>query len=560
MNVVMPKLPGAKEYMVAKVLVSQGDTVEAGQELFSVETNKKAVVIRSRADGVVVRVFAKEGDSYAPGDVLATLEPAVEDHEEAAPATEPVETAPATPASEGPADLLVIGGGTGGYVAALYAAKHGMRVTLIERDLLGGTCLNRGCIPTKSLIASAAVNRTVQHAAQWGIEVDGSARPLMDRIVERKDAIVGQLRDGLTGLMESNGITVIHGSARFEDNETVVVSSEEQLRLRFRDCIIATGSTIRLLSMPGAELPEVIGTDEALESTELPASIVVVGGGVTGMEFAFLYSNLGVRVTLIARRARLLHTFGEEASKALLRSAQERGIEVELRADVKEFAKDDQGFIVTSFEQDGVVRRVSSEQVLVAGGRIPETRGLGLENTDVAVNPTSKCISVDKHMRTTVEHVYAIGDVNGLAMLAHAASYQGRVAVDNILGMPAAFDETLVASVAYTDPEVAKVGIGTDEAAAEGRTVGTFSFAHNGKALADGEPAGGVTLVADSDGRICGAEVIGAHASDLIGYVAVALSSQMTAGDLRRAVFAHPTRSEALQEAAFDLTFGALHE
>lgn len=572
----------------------------------------------------------------------------------------------------GHAELLVIGAGPGGYVAALYAAKHGLRVTLVERDTLGGTCLNRGCIPTKTLIASASLHRDIMRAAEWGLQIDGKVSPDMRSIIERKDRVVSELVNGIEYLMDANGIRVIRGTARFDGNDAVIVSfggndganippngdgnvdvaphgdgdasasssddgntstsANNSLRLSFDNCIIATGSTIRELDLPGSDLHEVMNTDEALACTTLPSSVVIVGGGVTGMEFAFMYANLGVEVTVIARRPRILHMFDEDASSTIARSAANHGIRIEFESDVKRFERTSDGLVRTVYVSGCELRETTSERVLVAGGRVPATRDLGLENAGVTLDACTGAVAVDERMRTNVEHVYAIGDVNGLVMLAHAASYQGRIAVDDILGREAAFDRTIVPSVAYTDPEVATVGVGADEARASGTradgahaaetraaearadgaragevhadrahvgetrasgvhacgaragetrasgehaaeahagephaskaplAVGSFSFAHNGKALADGDAVGYVALICDAGDLVKGATIVGGHAATLINSISMAISAGLTGEDVRHAVFAHPSTAEAIHEAACDLSFGALHE
>lgn len=564
-QVEMPALPGASSYKVASVLVKPGDTVAEGQEIFNVETSKRAVSVRAKAAGTLASILVAEGDEVEPGVLLAEIEERIERKQAGTMATAPasptaLDNATATESSTEHAELLIIGGGTGGYVAALYAAKQGKQVTLVEQDQLGGTCLNRGCIPTKTLVSSGLIRRDIMRSHEWGIEVTGEAQPHMHAIIERKNRVVDDLRQGVEFLMQKNRIRVIAGRARFEGNTTVNVTSSHMQRFSFDDCIIATGSVIRQLNVPGADLPEVMNTDEALDLTELPRSITIVGGGVTGAEFAFMYSNLGVSVTLIARRPRLLHVFDEGASAAILQSAQAHDIDVHLRGDVKAFSRRSDGLIETSFCIGETLHRVTSDCVLIAGGRAPATDELGLENTDISLAPSTRAIAVDEHMRTSLDHIYAVGDVNGLVMLAHAASYQGRIAVDDIRGETDSFKAELIPRVAYTDPEVASVGIGIDEARADAAyTVGTFRFAHNGKALAENEPAGFVAIVANAGGAVKGATVVGAHASELIGYLGLAISSELTGENVRRAVFAHPTTSEAIHEAAFDLTLGALH-
>ena len=587
----LPALPSKGQIVVASVFVHEGDTVQAGQELFSVETGKSTVPITAPTSGVIMRVAVAAGDTVATRDVLAVIEEQGEEtlpHQDQKPASSESEPATAhkkTGAEH--AELLVIGGGTGGYVAALYAAKQGMRVTLVERDKLGGTCLNRGCIPTKALISSSSLHRAILHAAEWGLEVDGVVRPNMPAIIERKDRIVDGLLNGVEYLMQANHIRVIRGTACFEGNGIVAVSLDDAsldggahktfasgqdedapahngntMRFTYNDCIIATGSTIRTLDLPGADLPEVMNTDEALACEDLPSSIVIVGGGVTGMEFAFLYANLGVDVTVIARRGRVLHVFDEDASREIAHSAVDRGIKIELNGDVKGFELQPDGLVRTTYVTGSETHEVISERVLVAGGRVPTTQGLGLETVGVALDTRNGAVLVDENMRTNVDHLYAIGDVNGLVMLAHAASYQGRIAVSNILKREDSFNKAIVPSVAYTDPEVATVGVSVDEshADAERYKVGTFSFAHNGKALAEGDATGYVALVSDEANLLKGATIVGSHASALIGYIATAISAGLSCEAIQQAVFAHPTTSEAIHEAACDLTFGALHE
>ena len=559
--VTMPPSPGTKPNIVADVFIQAGDSVRAGQELFSVETSKRAIAINAAVDGTVKRVLVAVGDRIAAEDVLAEID------EDATSAAEGesmgADEEPSATADDDHVGLLVIGGGVGGYVAAIYAAKMGLRVTLVERGELGGTCLNRGCIPTKTLISSASLHYRIAHASQWGIDLEGSARPNMAAIIERKERVVRGLREGVEELMRANRIHVLRGSARFEDAGTVAVSEGDGQRLlSFDDCIIASGSAIRPLELPGADLHEVMNTDEALDCPTLPSSIVIVGGGVTGMEFAFMYADLGVQVTVIARRERVLHLFDEDASTAVAQSAAERGILLELGGDVKGFDKQRDGRILTTFAARGSLQQVTSDRVLVAGGRAPVTDGLNLDGAGIACDKAKGAVLVDEHMRTNVEHVYAIGDVNGLAMLAHAASYQGRTAVDDIVGKPTAFNARVVPSVAYTDPEVATVGVGVDEARAnqDRYSVGTFSFAHNGKALAENDARGYVSLVCDVDGKVQGATIVGGNADVLVNQVGMAVSAGLSGEDVRGAVFAHPTTAEALHEAACDLTFGALHE
>ena len=561
--ITMPALPGNKPNIVASVLAKTGDAVAEGQELFNVETSKRAVPIKAPAEGVVSRVLVCEGDEVAAGDVLAHLEEAESVAQMPAPSYETASEEHRKESDDDHVELLIIGGGTGGYVAALYASKMGKHVTLVEQDKLGGTCLNRGCIPTKTLISSADLYSRVLRADEWGIDVSGYVRPNMEAIIDRKNSVVDELVGGIEYLMDENRIRVINGTARFEGNGEVSVECGcDVLKLTFDDCIVATGSCIRPVSLPGTDLPKVHTTDEALDCKELPESVVIVGGGVTGMEFAFLYANLGVDVTVLARRPRILHMFDQEASAEITRAAENRGIRIIPNADVKCFSMMQDGSVRTVYEVDGELHFVDNGYVLLAGGRVPNTDDMRIQNTDVEMDASTGAILVDGRMRTNVAHVYAIGDVNGLAMLAHAASYQGRIAVDDILGKADPFRPEIIPSVAYTDPEVAAVGLSADEARKDPSRyrVGTFSFAHNGKALAENSGQGYVALVSDADDVLKGATIVGGHASALIGYIGLAISAGLSGEQVREAVFAHPTTSEAIHEAACDLTFGALHE
>lgn len=558
MEVKVPLLMGTKTAIVGKICVLPGDWVTAGQTLFSLETKKGTTSVRASSDGVVEAVLVCEGDQVSTDQVLAVLRTGVD----APGAPQEPEKQIAQQTREKTTQLLILGGGTGGYVAAIAAARHGKQVTLVEEDRLGGTCLNRGCIPTKSLIASANLYYRMTQADQFGLALEGTVRPQMERIIQRKNAVVEQLVGGVEYLMEKNQIEVLHGSAQFTDNRTVrVVTSDTDCLCRFEDCIIATGSVQNPPPMPGLDLSEVMDSAAALDCTELPRSVTVIGGGVIGMEFAFLYRKLGVNVTAIVTRDRPLPMVDRDLGEALLDHARALGIQVELNARVSGFERAVNGQIITTFRRDGREEHAVSERVLLATGRRPNTDGLGLEHTDVALNPESRGIDVDDHMRTSVEHIYAVGDVNNLFQLAHAASRQGVVAVENILGRDTIFDRNLVPSVIFTSPEIAVIGLSEDDVAKQGLSckVGRFPFSANGKALTMNEAEGYVKLLKDEQNRVIGGAVIGPDASTLVAAIGLAVSGQMTDEDIVRTIFAHPTTAEAIHEAALDLSLGAFH-
>lgn len=556
-EVKMPAMPGTKTATVGKISVSVGDRVSEGQELFSLETKKGARPVKAASDGVISELKVSEGEEVAVGQVLALLQ------ESGTAETAPTEAKPAQKnIVEKHTELLILGGGTGGYVAAIAAAKQGKKVTLVEQDRLGGTCLNRGCIPTKTLIASATLCNKLREADVFGIELEGSFCPQMERIIERKNQVVDRLVGGIGYLMDKNSIEVIEGTAGFVDNKTVRVDSDATYLYQFDDCIIATGSVTSNPPLPNMDLPQVMDSTAALNCTELPQSVTVIGSGVIGMEFAFLYRNLGAQVTVIVSRDRPLPMIDRDLSESILEIARDMGIRMEMNSRVSGFLEDVNGQVITTFTRDGKEHFSVSDKALLAVGRRPNLEGLGLENTDVKLNEKGKGIAVDDHMRTSVEHIYAVGDVNNLIQLAHAASHQGMIAVDNILGKDHAFHKSEVPSVIFTHPEIATVGIGEDEAKRKGIAykVGRVHYTGNGKALTMNETEGFVKLLKDENDVIIGGAVIGADASTLIASIGLAIANKLTDADIEKTIFAHPTTAEVIHEAALDLSLGAFHE
>ncbi len=556
-EIITPAMPGMKTAIVGKISVAVGDCVVVGQELFSLETKKGARPVKAETDGTLLELKVSEGDEVAVGQVLALIRKGKADK------TTSSETMPALKNMvEKHTELLILGGGTGGYVAAIAAAKQGKKVTLVEQDRLGGTCLNRGCIPTKTLIASAALCSKMRDADIFGIKLEGKFYPQMERIIERKNQVVDRLVGGIGYLMDKNNIEVIKGIAGFVDNKTVRVESEETYLYQFDDCIIATGSVTSNPPLPNMDLPQVMDSTAALDCTELPNSITVIGSGTIGMEFAFLYRNLGAQVTLIVSRDRPLPMIDRDLSETILEIARNMGIRMEMKSRVSGFLEDVNGQVITIFTRDGKQHYSVSDKALLAVGRRPNLEGFGLENTDVRLNENGKGIAVDDHMRTNVEHIYAVGDVNNLVQLAHAASHQGMVAVDNILGKDNAFRKSEVPNVIFTQPEIAIAGISEDEAKERGIAykVGRFHYTGNGKALTMNESEGFVKLLKDENDVIIGGAVIGADASTLIASVGLAVTNKLTDADIEKSIFAHPTTAEVIHEAALDLSLGAFHE
>jgi len=448
-------------------------------------------------------------------------------------------------------DLTVIGSGPGGYVAAIHAARMGASVAILElKDTeWGGTCLNWGCIPTKALIQGAEVFQAVRRAAEFGVrapepEVDWPA------MQGRKDRVVEGMRKGVQGLLKANGVEMITARGKLAGGTRVSADGRE---LDARSVLLAPGSVVALPPVRGAELG--LTSDTILGLDHVPESLVVIGGGVVGMEFAGVFGLLGTKVTVIEMLDQLLAPIDPDLAGRFQQLMARRGVVFHLGARVEEIARVD-GRARVRFEGG----HVEAEQVLVATGRRPNTADLGLEQAGIVMNRAA--VAVDQHLRTNAEGVYAIGDATGITMLAHAASYQGEIAVTNALGeRPISADYTAIPACIYTDPEIAYVGQSEAQARANGHDVkvGQFPFSALGRAMLLGETSGLVKVVADRDGYLLGVTIMGPRATDLIAEAALALNVGITAAELSHVVHAHPTLPEALAEAALDVDGRAVH-
>jgi len=447
-------------------------------------------------------------------------------------------------------DLIVLGGGPGGYVAAIKAAQSGLKTCLIEKDRVGGVCLNRGCIPTKTLLKSAEVYRTVREAAAFGVlGVDSSAvRVDMQEVQKRKNQVVKKLTGGVSLLLKANGITLLTGEGRFLDSHTLQVG-DKQVSADY--IIIATGSSPAALPAETDPAAQVIGSDEALELESLPESIVIIGGGVIGIEFAYLLNILGVDVTVLEFLPTILSMLDQEVSTAVTAALRKAGVKIHTSAKVTAVAADR-----VCYELDGKSESVPASLVLSATGRRANLTGYGLENTGVQTGASG--IVTDEHLRTNVPHLYAIGDVNGKAMLAHTASGEALAAVADICGRPAGMDYRAIPNCIYLHPEIAAVGLNETEARQRyGQVlVGRFPLSANGKATVEGENEGFIkVIVKASDHQLLGAHLWCSRATDMIGGFAALIKAEAVADDLIAAVFPHPTVSEIIPEA-FHSAFG----
>ncbi len=558
MEIKMFLIPGGKKGRAGKMNVKEGDAVREGDILVQVETTKGNRPIKAPNAGIITKVLCEEGGEISSEQVLFELDPC-------ACAEESVQedVAKAGGSEEIKTDLLIIGAGPGGYVAAIYAAKKGLKVTLAESEELGGTCLNVGCIPTKALIKSSEVFRDVRGSAEFGITVDGEPHADMARIIRRKDEVRERLVSGIASLLENNGVQVIRGRAAFLSADSVAVEGKVKYTVSAKDIIIATGSKVSKVNIPGIDLPVVMDSTKALSCTDMPQAVTIVGGGVIGMEFAFMYSNLGVKVHVVEFLDRLLAMLDGEISKSIRGYAEQAGISIHTGSKVTRIRQSEDSKAVVTYEDGDGEHVLVSDKVLVAIGRQPNLDGLDIEKAGVALNERGRGISVDGHMRTNVEHIYAVGDVTNIIQLAHVASHQGMAAVDNILGKAADVDYSAIPNVVFTSPEISGVGLTEGDCRKRGMdfSVSTATYAANGKALTMNEPEGFAKLVRDNaTRRIVGGFIIGADASSLISTLTTAVSQGLTDEELAGEVFAHPTTAEVIHEAAMGFGAGAIHE
>ena len=442
-------------------------------------------------------------------------------------------------------DLIIIGGGPGGYETALLAAQRGLAVTLIERGNLGGTCLNEGCIPTKTLCRSAALACDMKKAAELGVAV-GDWSVDFPTIMARKNAVVEQLRTGVEALMRHPKISLVTGDARFVDALTVEVAGE---RYAARDVIIATGSTAAILPIEGADLPGVVTSKELLDLHELPQRLTVIGAGVIGLEFASIFHALGSNVTVLEYAREVLPHFDTDMAKRLRQSLGKRGIVIETQAAVKSVAKINSSLAV-NYEKKGKTLAVEADVVLMAVGRKANVSSLNLD--DVGIDYTQRGITIDDNMLTNVPHVYAIGDINGKMMLAHAATFQGVCALNHIMGESCRVRLDVMPAAVFTMPEAATVGLTEEDCKEQGiEYVAKKSFFRaNGKALSIGEPEGYCKLLVAADHRLLGCHILGAHASDVVQEVCALITRGASCDDLALTIHAHPTLSEVVLSAA----------
>jgi dihydrolipoamide dehydrogenase len=557
LEVKVPDIGDFSDVPVIEIHVAVGDEVAPEDPLVTLESDKATMDIPAPSAGTVTDLRVALEDRVSEGSLLLVLD-AVDGRPAPSATAEPevvVAAAPPAAGSQGEVDhstqVVVIGSGPGGYAAAFRAADLGLQTTLVERyATLGGVCLNVGCIPSKALLHAAKVVAETEEMAEHGISF-GEPRVDLPRLAEWKDSVVGRLTGGLAGLARQRKVTVVQGTAQFASDHVLNVTGEEgETTIGFDHAIIAVGSSAaRLPFLP--EDPRIMDSTGALQLADVPERLLVIGGGIIGLEMATVYDALGSQVTVVELLDGLMPGADRDLVRPLQRRVEKRYAAIHLSTRVTAVQADDDGLTVT-FDGAGAPEAQTFDRILLAVGRTPNGGTVGAEKAGVAVDERG-FIAVDAQRRTNVEHIFAIGDVVGEPMLAHKATHEGKTAAEVIAGENVVFEPRGIPSVAYTDPEVAWIGLTETAASEQGIAFekGTFPWAASGRALGLGRDEGVTKLLVDPETRqVLGAGIVGPNAGDLISEVALALELGADAEDIGLTIHPHPTLSETVAFSA----------
>ncbi len=558
-----------EEGTLSKWLKHEGDTVKAGEVVAEITTDKLTNELTSEQDGVVLKLVAQEGDDIPVKGTLAWIGQAGEAVPGAVPAAvaAAVPQAPAAPAAApvgGKKSVIVIGGGPGGYVAAIRAAQLGAEVTVVEKQYLGGTCLNVGCIPTKCLLHSAELVEQIKtQGKDIGVEVEG-VKVNFPQVIAHKNAISKQLTSGVAGLLKMNKVKKVDGTAKFTGEKQLEVTKADGSKetMTADAIIVATGSVNAQPPIPGLkENPNCIDSTGALSLEKLPQTMVVIGGGVIGLELACAYAAFGTKITVVEAMDHMLPMLDGDLTKIGVAHMKKMGMDFHLECPVQSVESSPVGAKVVCKDKSGKTVSFEAEKVLVAIGRKANTAGLDLAAGKID-NDKGRILVNDK-METNVPGVYAIGDcVFGHAQLAHTASAMGEVASENICGLEAHYCEKTNPTCVYMEPEAASVGLTEEQCKAQGIAykVGKFPMSANGKALILNGGEGLVKIIAGAEyGEILGMHIIGPRATDLIAEGALAIEGEMTLDEIVDTIHSHPTVTETMREAALNAEKRAIH-
>lgn len=558
-EVIMPKAGiDMTEGQIVKWLKEEGDMVTEGEIILEIMTDKTSMEIEAEVSGVLLKILHHAGDMVPvtevigyigqPGESLENLS------EEEVPALKPVaEKEPLASVSDDEYHVAVIGGGPAGYFAAIRAAQLGAKVAIIEKRWYGGTCLNVGCIPTKTYLKNAEIIEAIEMGAARGINFASTKYSIdMNQVVKFKDGVVKRLTMGVEALLKSNGVDVFRGVAKINKNKDVVVDGNQIIKAD--KIILAGGSKVSRINIPGIDNPRILSSDELLSLKEIPETLTVIGGGVIGVEMALAMHAIGSKVTIVEMMDRIVPAIDAEASKVLADTLKKKGIKILNSVSIVGIEEANNKLQVKL--ANGEV--IESDKALLSIGRVPDLEGIG----EIEFETERGKIKVDSFMETSVKGIYAPGDVNGIKMLAHVAFRMGEVAAENaVKGNHREVKLASAPSVVYTIPEVAMVGL-TEEQAREKYDVrvGRFDFSANGRAMASGDNLGFVKVIADAKyGEILGVHIVGPTAAEMINQAAALMELEITVDEVVKVIYGHPTYSEALYEAFADVLGESIH-
>ena len=575
-EIIMPKAGiDMTEGQIIKWNKKEGDKVETGEILLEIMTDKTSMELEAEDSGYLIKIIKGDGETVPVTEVIGYIgaegevapegisKDTVETSENVSnkKEKEPIKereieernTAVKSEKGEDEFDVVVIGGGPAGYVAAIRAAQVGGKVAVVEKSELGGTCLNRGCIPTKTFLKNAEIIEGIEMSSKRGIILENEKFTVdMPKVVSLKNEIVKTLTNGVQGLLKSNSIKIFKGVGKINKDKDVVINGEKVLRTN--KIILAGGSKVGSVNIPGIESKRVLTSDDILDLKELPKSLAVIGGGVVGVELGQAYLSFGSEVTVIEMMDRIVPGVDREASETLRKALEKKGMKILTSSKIKEIIDEGDKLRIKLEDKEDVV----AEKALLSIGRVPDLEAVG----ELDLEMERGKIKVDKYMETSVKGVYAPGDINGIKMLAHAAFRMGEVAAENaILGNHREIKLETTPSAIYTIPEVGMVGL-TEEEAKEKYdiNIGKFAFVGNGRALASGDTTGFVKVIADKKyGEILGVHIVGQSAAEIINEASSLMAMEITVDEVIKTIHGHPTFSEALFEACADVLGEAIH-
>ena len=575
-EIIMPKAGiDMTEGQIIKWNKKEGDKVETGEILLEIMTDKTSMELEAEDSGYLIKIIKGDGETVPVTEVIGYIgaegevapegisKDAVETSENVSDKKEkkPIKereieernTAVKSEKGEDEFDVVVIGGGPAGYVAAIRAAQVGGKVAIVEKSELGGTCLNRGCIPTKTFLKNAEIIEGIEMSSKRGIILENEKFTIdMPKVISLKNEIVKTLTNGVQGLLKSNSIKIFKGVGKINKDKDVVINGEKVLRTN--KIILAGGSKVGSVNIPGIESKRVLTSDDILDLKELPKSLAVIGGGVVGVELGQAYLSFGSEVTVIEMMDRIVPGVDREASETLRKALEKKGMKILTSSKIKEIIDEGDKLRIKLEDKEDVV----AEKALLSIGRVPDLEAVG----ELDLEMERGKIKVDKYMETSVKGVYAPGDINGIKMLAHAAFRMGEVAAENaILGNHREIKLETTPSAIYTIPEVGMVGL-TEEEAKEKYdiNIGKFAFVGNGRALASGDTTGFVKVIADKKyGEILGVHIVGQSAAEIINEASSLMAMEITVDEVIKTIHGHPTFSEALFEACADVLGEAIH-